>query len=67
MTVRRRLGMNVVRLRKAAGVTQDEFAHRLGVARSYMSGIETGKRNPSIDLVEAMAAALDVTPGSLLD
>jgi len=67
MELRRRFGSNVKRLRKQAGFTQEAFADTIGLARSYMSGIETGRRNPTLDVVETVAAVLDVTPASLLE
>ncbi|WP_447931859.1 helix-turn-helix domain-containing protein [Sphingopyxis fribergensis] len=60
MDVRLLFGKNVKTLRKAAGYTQDEFADLARVARSYMSGIENGKRAPSIVVVEKIADALAV-------
>ena len=60
MDVRLLFGNNVKTLRKAAGYTQDEFADLARVARSYMSGIENGKRAPSIVVVEKIADALAV-------
>lgn len=53
-------GHRVRELRLAAGYRQDEFADRCGFARSYMSRIETGGANPSIDAIETLAAALKV-------
>ncbi len=49
------------------GLSQEEFAHRADVHRTYVSDIELGKRNPTIEIVEQLAKALEVTPGSLLD
>ncbi len=67
MEIRQRLGSNVKRLRRAMGLSQEEFAHRADVHRTYVSDIELGKRNPTIEIVEQFANALEVTPGSLLD
>jgi transcriptional regulator with XRE-family HTH domain len=67
MKIRQRLGSNVKRLRLAMGLSQEDFAHRAGVHRTYISDIELGKRNPTIEIVEQLAGALDVLPGRLLD
>jgi len=67
MEIRQRLGSNVKRLRLAMGLSQEEFAHRADVHRTYVSDIELGKRNPTIEIVEQLASALDVKPGRLLD
>lgn len=67
MDVRRRLGLNVKRLREGLGLAQDELAHRAGVHRTYLSGVERGVRNPTVTVVERIASALGVSMGSLLD
>jgi transcriptional regulator with XRE-family HTH domain len=67
MDVRTRLARNVRTLRVAADISQEAFADMVGVHRVYMSGIERGKRNPSIDVVERIAIALAVEPGRLLE
>jgi len=63
----RKFGANVKRLRKEAGYSQEEFAERAAVARSYMSDIEVGRRNPTLKVVQRIASALGVSPGRLLD
>lgn len=55
------------KLREAAGYTQEAFADLANVNRTYISDCERGTRNPTILVVEKIAKALDVTPGSLLD
>lgn len=60
------MARNVRSLREGAGISQDAFADLVGVHRTYMSGIERGLRNPSIDVVERIAIALGVEPGRLL-
>lgn len=46
--VRRVVGDNVRRLRKAAGLSQAALAERMGVDRAYISGLERGQRNPTV-------------------
>lgn len=53
-------GERVRELRQAAGFKQDEFADLCGFARSYMSRIETGGANPSLDAIQTIASALKV-------
>lgn len=67
MELVRRFGRNVQRLRKEAGISQEDFAHAAGVARSYMSDVERGARNPTLNVVERIAKALGVSPSALLD
>jgi transcriptional regulator with XRE-family HTH domain len=67
MELSRRFGANVKRLRKEAGYTQEALADRAGLARSYMSDVEVGRRNLSLKVIEKIAVALNVAPGRLLD
>jgi transcriptional regulator with XRE-family HTH domain len=67
MDIRARFGGKVRALRAKAGLSQDDFADQVGIHRTYMSGIERGVRAPTIIVVEKIAKALQVSPGSLLD
>jgi transcriptional regulator with XRE-family HTH domain len=58
--VRRTVGANAKRLRRAAGISQAELAERMGIDRAYVSGLEQGARNPTIITLWHMAKALDV-------
>ena len=58
MDVRRRVGLNVKRLREAQGISQEDLADRAGVHRTYVSGVERGVRNPTITILEKIAGAL---------
>nr|WP_313635044.1 helix-turn-helix transcriptional regulator [Brevundimonas diminuta] len=61
------LGRNIRRHRNAQGISQEELAFRAGMKRSYVSGIELGRRNPTVEALERLAGALRVDPRSLLD
>jgi len=65
--VRRRLASNLQKHRRAKGLSQEAFAHDAGIHRTYVSDLERGARNPTIDVVDRLARALDVTMGDLLD
>jgi len=65
--IRRKLGHNVKRLRKAKRLSQEDFAFEAEIHRTYVSDVERGARNPTITVVEKFAKALGVTPGYLLD
>ncbi len=54
------LGSALRRLRAAAGFSQKEFAARLEVSQSYLSQIESDRREPTIPLVRRMAGELGV-------
>ena len=55
------------RLREAKGWSQEEYADRADIHRTYVSDIERGRRNPTISVVEKLARSLDVNPGYLLE
>jgi len=50
----------VRRVRREAGLSQEELAHRAGLDRSYMSSIERGAQNPGLIAASRIAVALDV-------
>ncbi len=59
-------GKNVRSARRSAGWTQEQLAFEAGVKRGYISEVEAGKRNASLDIVEKLAKALKVEPGELM-
>ena len=67
MDIRARLGSNVRRLRLAKGWSQEDYADRAGIHRTYVSDIERGSRNPTIVVLEKLARPLQVQPGELLN
>jgi len=54
-----------IRLKKK--MSQGDVAKKLGVHRSYISGLERGKRNPSLLTIKKMAEALSVNPKELVE
>ena len=66
-SLRKRFGQRVKELRQATGLSQEAFADRCGFARSYMSRVERGKANPSLDAVQVLADALDVHVAKLFE
>lgn len=66
MDVKRVLGKNIRTLRIAAGMSQEELADAMNVEQGYVSGLEAGRRNPTITTVANAAKALGTTPSNLL-
>lgn len=54
----KRFGRQLRQLREGMGLSQEAFADRCGLDRTYISGIERGKRNPSLRNVAKIADAL---------
>lgn len=67
MDIQARLGLNVRRLREAKGWSQEDYADRAGIHRTYVSDIERGRRNPTITVVEKLAGPFAIPPGDLLN
>ena len=60
------LGFAVRELRRARGLSQDELAARSGMHRTYVGGIERGRRNPTYASLARLARGLGVRPWELL-
>ncbi|WP_242442897.1 helix-turn-helix transcriptional regulator [Magnetospirillum sp. 15-1] len=60
------MGANVKKHRLAAGLSQEELALRVEIVdQGYISGLEIGKRNPTILTIWLVANALGLEPGQL--
>ena len=62
----RRFGRVIRRRREAAGLSQEELAFRAGVTRNYVSLVERGHRNPSLNVIGMLALGLQTTIASLI-
>lgn len=67
MDIRKRVGLNVARIRQERGWSQEYLAFECKIHRTYISGVERGVRNPTILVLAKIAKALKVMPSSLLD
>ncbi|KGE80002.1 helix-turn-helix domain-containing protein [Rhizobium lemnae] len=61
MDMRKLVGRNFARLRREKGLTQEDVEARSGFSQQYLSGLERGKRNPSIVTLYEIAQALGVS------
>lgn len=66
MDMRRLVGANFAELRRAKGLTQEQVAERSGFSQQYISGLERGRRNPTVVTLFELAQAVDATPRDLL-
>ncbi|KQT62243.1 hypothetical protein ASG54_18365 [Aureimonas sp. Leaf460] len=63
---RKIIAKNVRSARLALKMSQEAFADESKIDRTYISGIERGVRNPSLDMIVKIAINLNVTPAALL-
>ena len=61
------LARNLRRVRHASNTTQEDLSDQCGFHRTYVSQVERSLANVSIDNLQRLAEALQVTPMSLLD
>jgi transcriptional regulator with XRE-family HTH domain len=64
--IQRTFGRNLKAWREARGISQEALAETLGHNRTYIGGFERGERNPSLKVIERLAAQMDVEPFKLL-
>jgi transcriptional regulator with XRE-family HTH domain len=67
ISLRQRFGQRFRQLRLASGFSQEAFADHAAVARSYVSRIERGMANPSLDAIQGLAKALGVDAGAFFE
>ena len=61
------LGEAIRQGRSLLGISQGELAERSGLHRTYVSDLERGARNPSIESIEKLARALGVSVAKLFE
>jgi len=59
------LGSAIKAYRASLGISQEELARRAGLHRTYVSDLERGARNPSIESIEKLARALEISVAAL--
>lgn len=62
---RQELGSRIRQLRQESSLTQEKFALMVNVERSYLARLESGSRNPSIDVIERIACGLNLSLSEL--
>lgn len=61
-----RLGQEILRRRKAMGMTQEELASRMGVSRQSVAKWETGQSSPDIDRLALLRDVLQTSLDELI-
>lgn len=58
MDMRKLVGRNFARLRREKGLTQEDVEARSGYSQQYLSGLERGRRNPTVITLYELSEAL---------
>ncbi len=66
MDMRKLIGRNVKHVRLEKGLTQEQFAEMSGFTQQYLSGLERGRRNPTIVSLYEIAVALGTDHAALV-
>ena len=66
MDMRKLVGRNVRRVREKTGLTQEKLSEISGFSQQYISGLEQGRRNPTIVTLYELSQALGVSHTELL-
>ncbi len=67
MNTQEKLGKAIQKLRANDNISQEKLALSAGIDRRYMSDIENGKRNISLDILERLAKGLSMSVGKLFE
>jgi len=65
MDIKRAVGKRIKIVRQRSGLTQDQLAEQVGLSPKYISGIERGVENPTMDILIRLAKMLGVEPYDL--
>nr|WP_208615276.1 helix-turn-helix transcriptional regulator [Xenorhabdus kozodoii] len=65
--IRSLFGQRIRYLRREAGMSQEAFADKCGLDRTYVSGIERGVRNPTLEIIYVIANGLQIELNELFD
>ena len=61
MDIKLKIGQRIKELRKELGLSQESLAYKAEVDRTYVTDVENGRRNVSVEILERLIKALDVS------
>ena len=65
--ITQKVGSRIKSLRNSRGLSQEKLALKAGIDRTYLAGIESGKRNATITSLEKVVSALDISLSDFFD
>lgn len=60
-------GLHILKLRQRAGLSQEALAARANLSRHYISELESGNRNPSLEVLIQLAWGLNTPLSEVVD
>ncbi len=67
MDIKEEFGKRLAQMRKERKISQEQLAELSGLNRPYISGIEQGKRNVSLEVIVSLAKALGIKTKELFE
>ncbi len=61
MDIKLKIGQRIKRLRKDIELSQESLAYKAEVDRTYVTDVENGRRNVSVEILEKIIKALDIS------
>ncbi|HAO45450.1 MAG TPA: transcriptional regulator [Chitinophagaceae bacterium] len=61
MGIKLKIGQRIRELRKELGISQESLAYKAEVDRTYVTDVENGRRNVSVEILERLIKALEVS------
>ena len=60
MDTKQLIGLRIKELRRTKNLSQEELAEKTGISSKYLSSIERGKENPTLDTIIKLSGALNI-------
>ncbi|MDE9719642.1 helix-turn-helix domain-containing protein [Citrobacter cronae] len=64
-SIQAQFGAHLKKLRLQSDLSQEAFADKCGLDRTYVSGIERGVRNPTLEVLNVLSQGLEITLAEL--
>lgn len=61
MDIKDKVGQRIKELRHELGLSQEALGNKAGVDRTYVTDVENGRRNVSVEVLEKLIKALEVS------
>lgn len=67
MDIKVKIGHRIKELRKNIGISQEALAYQAEVDRTYVTDVENGRRNVSVEILERLIKALNISIAEFFD